>query len=62
MGHITQIGNILHHTVESRQEVAKHMQDNSQWRDYSTHHLEPRNEVSLCSLLITTSIMVEPSL
>lgn len=53
MGHITQIGNILRHTVESRQEVAEHMQDTSQWRDYSTHHLEPRNEVRLLPMLIT---------
>ena len=47
MGHITQIGNILRHTVESRPEVAEHVQDSSQWQDYSVQHLEPRNEVSL---------------
>lgn len=46
MGHITQIGNILRHTVESRPEVAEHVQGSSQWQDYSTQHLEPRNEVS----------------
>ena len=47
MGHITQIGNILRITVESRREVAQHVQHSSQWHDYSAQQLEPRNEVSL---------------
>lgn len=49
MGHITQIGNILRITVESRREVAEHVQHSSQWHDYSAQQLEPRNEVNLLS-------------
>ncbi|KAL3130903.1 hypothetical protein ABBQ38_000230 [Trebouxia sp. C0009 RCD-2024] len=45
MGHITQIGNILRITAESRREVAEHVQHSSQWHDYSAQELEPRNEL-----------------
>ena len=46
MGHMTQIANKLHIAVESRQEVAAHVQDSHQWQDYFTTRLAPRNEVS----------------
>ena len=55
MGHITQIGNILRITVDSRPEVAEHVQGNSHWQDYSTKDLEPRNEVGLLYLGIVLS-------
>ena len=45
MGHMTQIANKLHIAVETRQEVAEHVQDSNQWQDYFTSHLEPWNEV-----------------
>ena len=45
MGHMTQIANKLHIAVETRQEVAEHVQDSHQWQDYFTTHLEPWNEV-----------------
>ncbi len=45
MGHMTQIANKLHIAVETRQEVAEHVQDSNQWQDYFTTHLEPWNEV-----------------
>ncbi|KAA6426332.1 MAG: serine threonine- phosphatase 6 regulatory subunit 3-like isoform X2 [Trebouxia sp. A1-2] len=44
MGHMTQIANRLHIAVETRQEVAEHVQDSNQWQDYFTTHLAPRNE------------------
>lgn len=54
MGHMTQIANKLHIVVETRQEVAEHVQDSNQWQDYFTSHLEPWNEVgflvSICSV------------
>ncbi len=54
MGHMTQIANKLHIAVETRQEVAEHVQDSNQWQDYFTTHLEPWNEVgflvSICSI------------
>ena len=54
MGHMTQIANKLHIAVETRQEVAEHVQDSNQWQDYFTSHLEPWNEVgflvSICSV------------
>jgi len=45
MGHMTQIANKLHIAVDTRQEVAEHMQDSNQWQDYITTHLAPWNEV-----------------
>lgn len=45
MGHMTQIANKLHIAVDTRQEVAEHMQDSNQWQDYFTTHLAPWNEV-----------------
>ena len=54
MGHMTQIANKLHIAVETRQEVAEHVQDSNQWQNYFTTHLEPWNEVgffaSFCSV------------
>lgn len=53
MGHMTQIANRLHIAVETRQEVAEHVQDSNQWQDYFTTHLAPRNEVGfLVSILL----------
>ena len=46
MGHMTHIANALHSSVESRQEVAQHVQHSRQWQDYMTVHLQPRNEVT----------------
>ncbi len=50
MGHMTQIANKLHIAVETRQEVAEHVQNSSQWQDYFTTHLAPRNEVSFLNM------------
>ena len=53
MGHMTQIANKLHLAVESRQEVADHVQNSHQWQDYFTTRLAPRNEVNpLASLTV----------
>lgn len=46
MGHMTHIANTLHSTVESRPEVAQHVQHSAQWQDYMTMQLQPRNEVT----------------